>query len=206
MITMKRSLIEEETDFSGRNGGVQLLERSETRTRAFATEKTENESVDAERLRMKSNLNRLLNYDRIVEEPEVIEEVFEVAPEMATLEEDIRPTSTTLQFSGDGGEQLIQDLKVAQESNVMTGVKQSHKLSSKGKLVAVIYSLIVAVVLALIIVNTGILASLDATMVSANKDLAAAKQEYASVMDKVQSFDTDYINQWAEAEGFIKHN
>lgn len=191
MITMKRSTIEDSSVESSRSGGVQLLERP------VASEVSATETTEEARIRMQRNLNRLLNYDRVEEKVEEVVETPAPAPVKLTLEEDIRPTSTTLQFGDGNGEKLLKDLH---ESHEVSDTK-SYRLSSKGRLVVVLYSLIVAVVLAFVIVNTGILASLDTSASDKSAALDNAMNEYNVVQDRVDSIsDNNYVIDVAENE------
>lgn len=195
MITMKRSVMEEETVNNGRNSSVALLERP-SRVENVTTEISANETTEEARIRMQRNLNRLLNYDRVEEETAVVEEVVEQAPAKATLEEDIRPTSTTLQFGDGNDRQIIQDLRTEEVSDT-----KSYKLSSKGKFMVVLYSLIVSVILALIIVNTGVLASLDTSAAEKLEKLNTAQNEYTAVQDQIDSISgNDYVIDQAQGE------
>lgn len=191
MITMKRSTIEDSSVETSRNGGVQLLERP------VASEVSATETTEEARIRMQRNLNRLLNYDRVEEKVEEVVETPAPAPVKATLEEDIRPTSTTLQFGDGNGEKLLKDLNVSHE----VSDTKSYRLSSKGRLVVVLYSLIVAVVLAFVIVNTGILASLDTSAANKSAELDTAINEYNVVQERVDSISNDdYVIDVAENE------
>ncbi|MBE7089858.1 MAG: hypothetical protein E7362_03540 [Clostridiales bacterium] len=191
MITMKRSTIEDSSVDTSRSGGVQLLERP------VASEVSATETTEEARIRMQRNLNRLLNYDRVVEEVEEVVETPAPAPVQATMEEDIRPTSTTLQFGDGNGEKLLKDLNVSHE----VSDTKSYRLSSKGRLMVVLYSLIVAVVLAFVIVNTGILASLDTSASDKSATLNDAMNDYNVVQEKVDSIsDNNYVIDVAQNE------
>ena len=191
MITMKRSTIEDSSVDTSRSGGVQLLERP------VAGEVSATETTEEARIRMQRNLNRLLNYDRVVEEVEEVVETPAPAPVQATMEEDIRPTSTTLQFGDGNGEKLLKDLNVSHE----VSDTKSYRLSSKGRLAVVLYSLIVAVVLAFVIVNTGILASLDTSASDKSATLNDAMNDYNVVQEKVDSIsDNNYVIDVAQNE------
>ena len=186
MITMKRSGMEDVME--SRNGGVALLERP-SNTANYSSEISATETAEEARTRMQRNLNRLLNYDR----EEVIEETPAVeTPVNATLNEDITPTSTTLQFGNGNDKQILQDLNVSRVSDVVE--EKSYKLSSKGKFMVVIYSLIVSVILALIVVNTGVLAKLENASAEKLNRLNGAQSEYAAIQDEIDSISgNDYV-------------
>ena len=120
---------------------------------------------------MQRNLDRLLNYDRyaemeadetVAESDALLEEKVET---VAYSDEDIRPTTTTTQFI-DGDPQIFNDAEKSKEER-----KSAYKLNGKGKLVVVLYALVVTVILALIVLNTGVLKALA-------KDISALDETY----------------------------
>jgi len=200
MITMKRSLIEE-SYATEETVGTQtaVLERNSTRVRRFEDVMPESDSVsvDEERLRMQRNLNRLLNYDKVEEVSEVEEVVATeaVVDEVATLDEDIRPTSTTLQFGDGNGEKLLQELNASER----VANKEKYALTSKGKLVVVLYSLVVAVLIALIAINTGVLAGLKTDYTASVEEANGLAARYEVLQDDIASISSnEYIIDQAE--------
>lgn len=179
MITTRRQEGYSATDNSV-GGGVDLLEKEvayETATPA------REESMEEAKARMQRNLDRLLNYDRYSEmeaeeQAAVIEDTPQEEIKAAYSDEDIRPTTTTTQFI-DGDPQIFND---AEKSR--TESKSSYKLNGKGKLIVAMYALVVTVILALIVLNTGVLKSLaqdisalDATYTARVSELNAQNAE-----------------------------
>ena len=166
-------------------GGVALLERQDVESVVTSTE-----SVDEARARMQDNLEKLLNYDRYseikdsvatveapVQEVETVAEVNEEQPKMFA-DEDIRPTSTTMQFGDGDVEKFRMDMRKSEHTE-----SNSYHLNGKGKLVMVLYMLVVTVILTLIAVNSGVLASL-----SSNAEAKAAEyQRKVSAYNEIQS-------------------
>jgi hypothetical protein len=156
---------------------------------------------------MQENLARLMNYDRYSEEivdsvaTETIEEVEVVAQEQSFADEDIRPTSTTMQF-GDGD---IDQLKLDMKKNEDEKSGEYH-LNSKGKLVVVLYALVVTVILALITINTGVLASLSGVSEAKSIELDSKIQTYNAIQSEIESIsNSEYIIDYAENQlGMIK--
>ena len=170
MITTRRQNGYLNTDNSVR-GGVGLLERE------VAYEPVSPVSEEEERARRKRNLDRLLNYDRYSEaETEEKTAAIEDAPEeiKAYSDEDIRPTTTTTQFI-DGDPQIFND---AEKSK--TERKSSYKLNGKGKLIIAMYALVITVILALIVLNTGVLKSLS-------RDVAVLDATYAARVSELNA-------------------
>ena len=211
MVTARRSVdnVNSSYDVRPTKGGVDLLERprsyDEFAYAPAASQHTENLSPAKER--MQRNLDKLLNYDRYAEQQAEIEaEVNNVATEPVTTslaDEDIRPTSTTMQF-GEDIDQIREEMK--QTSVVSDDKESSYRLNNKGKLAVILYSLAVTVILALIVLNTGVLAKLS----NSNTAKAAALNETIAKYDAVQAqiesiSDSDYIINVAENEyGMIK--
>lgn len=165
MITTRRSngLQTEST-----RGGLDLLEREAVNYEQTAPERVE--SMDEAKARMQRNLDKLLNYDRYSEMEAEKSTVIEDAPqirEAAYSDEDIRPTTTTTQFI-DGDPQIFNDAAKSKSDEHV-----GYKLNAKGKVVVVLYALVVAVILALIALNTGVLRTLSADVNSLSATYAA---------------------------------
>ena len=160
MVTTRRSEgFATESGFS--RGGVELLERNHVAYETVAPEK--NETTEEKRERMRRNLNNLLNYDRFSEIEDRTQEITaeEVKAETTGYsDEDINPTTTTTQFIN-GDPQIFNDAEKSKEYG-----KSAYKLNGKGKLVVVLYALVVTVILALIVLNTGVLKSLSGEIAS----------------------------------------
>ena len=173
MITTRRQGIYSATDNSVR-GGVDVLERDVAyETAAPAGE----ESMEQAKARMQRNLDRLLNYDRYAEmEAEEAAAIEDVPAEeiKAYSDEDIRPTTTTTQFI-DGDPQIFNDAEKSKSER-----KGSYKLNGKGKLVVAMYALVVTVILALIVLNTGVLKALS-------RDVAALDATYSARVAEINA-------------------
>ncbi len=173
MITTRRQGSYSTTDNSVR-GGVDLLEK-EVAYEPVAPAREE--SMEEAKARMQRNLDRLLNYDRYAEMEAEEAAVIEDAPEeeiKAYSDEDIRPTTTTTQFI-DGDPQIFND---AEKSK--TERKSSYKLNGKGKLIVAMYALVVMVILALIVLNTGVLKALS-------RDISALDATYAARVSQLNA-------------------
>ena len=198
MVITRRSteMVKNSYDTTSR-GGVDLLERPRAMEQV---EQTESNCVDQTE-RMQRNLYNLLNYDRFTEEDMQVKDV-EVAQETVSFsDEDIRPTSTTMQF-GDDLEQIREEMKKSEEVE-----EGSYHLNTKGKIAVILYSLVVTVILALIVLNTGILARFSAQEKAISASLEEKIMEYNQVMANVESISSpDYIidiakNQYGMTQG-----
>jgi len=187
MVTVRRSTEDSSLFTQQGRSAVGLLEREMVNTTVpMRSNASDEETVEQAKERMQRNLDKLLNYDKVDES--VIEEVPDVVDmslEQEQSEEDIRPTSTTLQFN-------VSDVKEMYNEMDKTAVKkESYHLSSKGKLVVVLYALAVAVIMALIMINTGVLASLSRTNEVKREELNDLVSEYSTLNETVESISSN---------------
>ena len=194
MVTTRRSTEQVSAYENGSaNGGVQLLERPVAYTAPQQTE-----TQDQAKERMQKNLDKLLNYDRYSEQ-EISQQT--VKEEKSVADEDIRPTSTTMQF-GEDIDQIREEMRMAGEKE-----EEVYKLNEKGRVVAILYSLAVTIILALIILNTGVLASLSNKSAQKAAELDRVVTEYNTIQTQIDHVSSnDYVSQWAEANGMVKGN
>lgn len=198
MVTTRRSSVVMNNSFENatNKGGVGLLERPE-----ISANKAVNVEVDdAQSQRMQQNLQKLLNYDRFNEENMQQTVVEEAVKDFA--DEDIRPTSTTMQFGDDNLEQIREDMRAS-----VVESETSYRLNTKGKVVAILYSLVVTVILALIVLNTGILSRLSATETAMVNSVNQKAVEYNAIMSEIDSISSpDYVMEAAQNLGMHKSN
>lgn len=189
----------------GTAGGVDVLERKAFSQTNEVASVAQEETIDEARARMRGNLDMLLNYDRYSEqvvdsvEAPMLDEA-RVAEPVDIQDEDIRPTSTTMQF-GDGDVDQIYN-EIQRDNKEETS---SYRLNGKGKLVVVLYALAVTVILALIIINTGVLASLSGTREAKATELNTKIEQYQQLSANIEDISTnDYIIEQAEELGMVK--
>ncbi len=200
---------EKTTSYTAQRGSaIELLERKAPSYSAITEEKRE-ESYEQAKERMQRNLDKLLNYDRYSEvgyvqdiekasvvTPEKEEAIEEVVSPVAFSDEDIKPTTTTLQFGDGEVDKVYDDMQRQKESQ-----KSSYRLNGKGKLVVVLYSLAVTVILALIVLNTGVLASLKSGNEAKARVIQDMASEYQTLTDKIESISSDeYVIDIAEKD------
>ncbi|MBQ7340056.1 MAG: hypothetical protein IJW43_04300 [Clostridia bacterium] len=219
MVTTRRE--ESRTSYydEQKGSGIALLERKVPASYTeFTQDEKRGETTEEARERMQRNLDKLLNYDRYAEsgymeeievaKTETVESVVETSvvdqsiEEVSLSDEDIKPTSTTLQF-GDGEVDLVySDMEKQKESQ-----KQGYQLNGKGKLVLVLYSLAVTVILALIVLNTGVLTSLKSQSAAKTEILNQKVAEYSVLSQEIDSVSSDaYVIEQAEGLGMVKGN
>ena len=207
MVTTRRSADSYSETYSERKANVALLEREyvpSSYEEFVGSEKKEEVNFDEEKLNRQRNLQKLLNYDRY-SETYVEEPVSEVKEAVATAtvamsEDDIRPTSTTMQFGDGDVDQMYQELRQEREQ-----ARDSHKLNAKGKFILVLYALAVTVIMALIIVNTGVLSRLTSENQVKQAELESIVSEYNDVHNQYQTDITDsVVAERAESLGMIR--
>lgn len=182
---------------NGSNGSVGLLERPVTAEATNVEEKVNN--ADAER--MQKNLYKLMNYDRFAEQQ--MQDAQEEVAVSSFSDEDIRPTSTTMQFGDDNIDQIREEMRQKQVEE-----EGAYHLNAKGKIAVVLYSLVVAVILALIVLNTNVLATVSAERKSISAELNAHVTQYNAIQTEIDNISNpDYIIDVAENQyGMVKGN
>lgn len=191
MVTTLRSTEMSNTTYENNsaNGGIALQVKPNVNEEVAFNSHVDTEASE----RMKRNLNKLLNYDRYTEEQIEVED--KVALELNSSEEDFRPTSTTMQFGDDNIEELREEMRKSEEEI------QGYHLNSKGKIAVIIYSMVITVIFALIILNTGLLARLSAESEAAFVEYNGAVAEYNQVMANIESISSpEYVMNVAENE------
>ena len=197
MVTTRRS--NDITSFIGseNRGGVAVLERNPNTYNQFINENTVTEQdMEETKLRMQRNLDMILNYDKHVEEEvkDVQVENQQVAEITALDDEDICPTSTTMQFGEGDLDQMYKEMNKAQEET-----KENYKLTTKGKIIVGIYAAVVAVIFALIVLNTSLLAVLTNSNAQKTEILTAQTEQYNSIVSEIESVSqNDYVADIAE--------
>ncbi len=197
MVTTRRT--NDTTSFIGseNRGGVAVLERNPNTYNQLVNENVVTEQdMEETKLRMQRNLDMILNYDKHVTQPveEVQVENQQVSQITAIEDEDICPTSTTMQF-GDGDlDQMYKEMNRAQEDT-----KENYKLTTKGKIIVGIYAAVVAVIFALIVLNTSLLAVLTNSNAQKAEILIAQTEQYNAIVSEIESVSqNDYVADIAE--------
>lgn len=194
MVTTRRSN-ESSYEQNNLNTSVALLERPVENTSVAPEKQVSADQVE----RMRKNLDDLLNYDRysaVVEE----EKQQVLTEETNSLDEDFRPTSTTMQFGDD-------NVDIRNEMNQLAAEETTtrYRLNGKGKIAVVLYSIAVMVVLALIVLNTGVIANLRDVKAAKVARLEELKATYNQQIEDIEAISNpEYIGSIVEAEGWVK--
>ncbi|MBR1983700.1 MAG: hypothetical protein IKA12_03335 [Clostridia bacterium] len=192
MVTARRSNDITSIIGSENRGGVAILEKNPNTYNQFVEDNNVTEhDMEETKLRMQRNLEMIMNYDKQVTDTveDVQVEAQQVSEITAVEDEDICPTSTTMQF-GDGDlDQMYKEMNRAQETT-----KENYKLTTKGKIVVAIYAAVVAVIFALIVLNTSLLAVLTNSNAQKAEILTAQTEQYNAIMSEIESVSqNDYI-------------
>ena len=174
MITARRST--ESSTYEPAKGGVDLLERP----------RNYEESSIAPAVQADFS-------EQTMQATEVESDV-DVCIETASLaEEDIRPTSTTMQF-GEDIDQIRKEMNLSRSKE-----EETYHLNKRGKLVVTLYALAVTVILALIVLNTNVLAGLNKTAQAKAIQLDATVAQYNAIQSELDAMSSsDYIINVAE--------
>lgn len=116
--------------------------------------------------------------------------------ETAAEEADLMPTATTIQYRSD----LFEN-----EKQTVIEEKKKYSLTAKGKLLMAVYALVVVVILALIIINTSVLRTLDQDVAEQEAALSQVMAEQSALDEHISEITSDeYIIEWAENNGFVR--
>lgn len=123
-----------------------------------------------------------------------VEEPAPVIEPSFTEESDIRPTSTTMQFGEGEADNVYNDLTKTREN-----AKSSYKLNAKGKIVVALYAVAVMVILALIVLNTGVLASIKSNNSALAQNITELSGQYEELIGRIEEVSSDeYVSDVAE--------
>lgn len=130
-----------------------------------------------------------------VQTPDFASYDYEQAPAYAEEEADLMPTSTTIQYKSG----LFEE-----EKPVEVEEKKGYALTAKGKLLMAVYAVVVVVILALIIINTSVLKTLDADIADQQEALNAVISQSQQLRNEADYLSSDgYVIEWAENNGYV---
>lgn len=195
-----------------RDGAVNEITRNEAKSRLGLLERTEpvsfnevsepvSETNETRNADMSRNFDMLLNYEKYIEEAKQkeleeqrIRELAAAAQETARVQtaeredvnmEDITPTSTTMQFGAEDVGNLYSDMKEEQKETTR------FRMNAHGKLLLAVYTIVVATILALIIINTSVLSSLKSGNAAGAERLEALRGSYEQVAEELDRVSSD---------------
>ena len=112
--------------------------------------------------------------------------------------EDLTPTMTTIQYRSD----LYRD-----EQRVAKEEEKGYSMTAKGKLLMCVYAIVVAVVLALIIINTSVLNNLDSSISAREAELNSVMTQSQALKDEIAELtsDSSIISRAEEELGMVRN-
>ena len=211
MITTRRS----QSEITNERTNVATLEREvPTSFNEYLVKDAVNEADDlkvSERARISQNLDLLMNYEKYLDQKEEAPvkakaeapaapyfaperaQTVEI-PEKTAAAEDLKPSSTTMQFTETDMDTLYQDLQQEEES-------KGYYLNAKGKLMIALYALVVVAIMALIIINTSVLSALNLSFREKSENLAALQSRYEEMNRELDEISSDeHVIEIAEDE------
>lgn len=143
-----------------------------------------------------SHYDKLGNFEEenlIIENGEPVSgQYYETVKDDATT-----PSSTTMQFKFEDDDYLDEDYK--------KGEKTRYKISSKGKLMIVIYALVVSTIIALIVLNARVLKSMEQNIEESQSSIISLTKKIQGVDEQIADASSDEtISKLAEELGMIK--
>lgn len=138
----------------------------------------------------------------VYEEPAYVQQpVYEQPVTSAYVEEvseDLTPTMTTIQYRSD----LYRD-----EQRTAKEEKKGYSMTAKGKLLMCVYAIVVAVVLALIIINTSVLNNLDSSIAAREAELNSVMTQSQALKDEIAELtsDSSIISRAEEELGMVRN-
>ena len=136
--------------------------------------------------RIPENFDRIIHYDTY-SKPQQVKDMHNVYVEHSTgINQNLRPTSTTMQFQGINKAEIYKDVR----ENATTTYQTATKTSSKSKLVVAFMTVAIVLLSVLIVFNTALLKSLNQTifekqaqvesLISQNNDALNSLEEVSS--------------------------
>ncbi len=117
------------------------------------------------------------------------------------FDEDLIPSSTTMQFESDEDNDIYEEVRPKNE----TDLQKKYKINTKGKVLIAVYALVIATILSLIVINSRMLKSLDNSISGYAGKITELTEQYTNVnaeLDYVKS--DEVIIEKAEAMGMVK--
>ncbi|MCI6734443.1 MAG: hypothetical protein MR437_05155 [Clostridiales bacterium] len=117
------------------------------------------------------------------------------------VDEDLIPSSTTMQFESDEDNDIYEEVRPKNE----TDLQKKYKINTKGKVLIAVYALVIATILSLIVINSRMLRSLDNSISGYTGKITELTEQYTNVnaeLDYVKS--DEVIIEKAEAMGMVK--
>lgn len=166
------------------NVKTNTLEKEDARERQYAKDAT--------------NLDKILGMQD-ADDTKILGE--KVRTPLKEVDEDLIPSSTTMQFESDEDNDIYEEVRPKNE----TDLQKKYKINTKGKVLIAVYALVIATILSLIVINSRMLRSLDNSISGYTGKITELTEQYTNVnaeLDYVKS--DEVIIEKAEAMGMVK--
>lgn len=155
----------------------------------------EDARTDAEIFRADSAINRKVSFVQAEAQPVV------VAQPVEEENEDLRPTSTTMQYTAEN--------KSVNAEGTLENAPVKHRLSltKRDKIVIAVVVSIIVTLFALIIINSAIISNLNSDLSSLQTSLNSASGAYERVTSEIADYESNFdemLRALAESLGMIK--
>ncbi|MBQ7408071.1 MAG: hypothetical protein IJW13_02210 [Clostridia bacterium] len=105
-------------------------------------------------------------------------------------DDDLFPTTTTMQFGGKDRSYIYEDLN-ERESVAEDEEEASYKINTKGKIMIAVYALVVLTIFTLIIMNTRLIKNMNASISEQEARIEALMEENQELMNEYEFVQSD---------------
>ena len=166
------------------NVKTNVLEKEDARERQYAKDAT--------------NLDKILGMQD-ADDTKILGE--NVKTPLREADEDLIPSSTTMQFESDEDNDIYEEVRPKNE----TDLQKKYKINTKGKVLIAVYALVIATILSLIVINSKMLRSLDNSISGYAGKITELTEQYTNVNAEPDYVKSDeVIIEKAEAMGMVK--
>lgn len=185
MLTVKRN------EFGGYSDTAVLEREDSVLDYQLEDAPTAIETPEETRARKSRNLDKIMNFEKYKVEEERLgasqkldELIRSVDGVQLTAREDLSPSSTTMQFKNNKSAEDFYESAVNEE-------KFTFKLNTRGKLLIAAYAVVVAIILAFIILNTGIINSIQNKLSEKEAVVENLQSTYAQIEENIKEVSSD---------------
>ncbi len=133
------------------------------------------------------NFDKIIHYDSYAR-PQQVKDVYQVNVEHATgVNQNLRPTSTTMQFQGMNKAEIYNDVRENATTMYDTGVKTSKK----SKLILALCTVAIVVLSVLIVFNTALLKNMNQVILDKQAQVEALLEENKTAQNTLNEVSSD---------------
>lgn len=176
MFNYRQSNVIEKNTFSDE---FETVEQVAVKNDAISSEEREFNSKIAD------NFDRIINYDAYARQDAVKDREHAVNSFVNGANYEISPSATTMQYKDMPKAEIYQDYRAEAGYYTQTKVRPSAKLA------VVILTLIVAILSALVVLNTALLSNMNSLIGSRLSEVENLETEYASLVDELTEVSSD---------------